>query len=298
MANEKASLTLADNKDIRLQKKIEKREKQRISNVLRAQKMHLARLEDKSSSPAKRKLIPKINVGCSGWFYWHWREKFYDQIPTKLWFQFYRENFGTVELNAPFYSWPTINTVKTWVTQTDKDKFIYTIKVPEMITHLKKMSRTQELIKDFYFTSKILKNKLGCFLFQFPPSFKYSPARIKRIVSQLDPEFRNVVEFRHKSWWTQNVYDQLKLYNIIFCSCSSPNLPNELIKTANEIYIRFHGLTKWYKHDYSTEELKEWVDKIKILKPKRIWVYFNNDNDAYAIKNAKEFMSLVKRVRF
>jgi uncharacterized protein YecE (DUF72 family) len=280
----------------KLTKKLERRQKQRITNVVRAKEMHAARIKLNSSTKQKKIILPKINVGCSGWFYWHWRDKFYPPaLTTQQWFQYYRKRFSTVELNAPFYSWPTIATVKNWVKQTESANFIYTIKVSEMITHVKKFVRTKNLINDFYFIDSILKKSMGCFLFQFPPSYKYTPLKLKSILQQLNPKYRNVVEFRHNSWWNAHVYEQFKLHKIIFCSCSSPNLPDDLIATTEEVYIRFHGLSKWYRHDYSKEELKNWVDKIVANKPKRVWAYFNNDNEGYAIKNSKEFIRQLKK---
>ena len=121
-------------------RKAERREKQRHANLSRAKKMHDARLSPELLLPKVKKL-PEFNVGCSGWFYWHWRGAFYPQtLPTKEWFDFYARNFPTVELNAPFYSWPTLNTVKTWVRQAGAENFIYTVKVCELITHVKRLA--------------------------------------------------------------------------------------------------------------------------------------------------------------
>ena len=89
----------------------------------------------------------------------------------------------------------------------------------------------------------------------------------RRIVDQLDPARRNVVEFRHRSWWNEEVYDAFRESGTIFCSCSGPRLPDELAKTADEIYLRFHGTTRWYRHDYSTSELAAWAEKIRPAAP-------------------------------
>ena len=126
----------------------------------------------------------------------------------------------------------------------------------------------------------------GCFLFQLPPSYRYTRARLDAIVSQLDPARRNVVEFRHASWWNEDVYSAFHKAGIIFCSCSGPRLPDELIRTAAEVYVRLHGPERWYHHDYSDDELLEWANKIRASGAKRAWIYFNNDDDAYAPKNA------------
>jgi uncharacterized protein YecE (DUF72 family) len=137
---------------------------------------------------------------------------------------------------------------------------------------------------------------MGCFLFQLPPSFRFTHARLKSIVSQLDPARRNVVEFRHKSWWNEEVYRAFRNAGIIFCSCSGPRLPDELIKTADEVYVRLHGPLRWYRHDYSDAELKTWTDRIKASGAKRAWVYLNNDFEANATRNARTMHRLLSRV--
>ena len=143
----------------------------------------------------------------------------------------------------------------------------------------------------------VLGDRMGCFLFQLPPSYSYTKARLNDIVSQLDLARRNVVEFRHASWWNEEVYSAFLKAGIIFCSCSAPRLPDELIRTTDEVYVRLHGPKRWYRHDYSREELSEWAIKIKDSRAKRAWVYFNNDFDAHAPKNAAGFRRILQRAR-
>jgi uncharacterized protein YecE (DUF72 family) len=270
-------------------RKAERREKQRQTNQSRAATMHAARLESPFASPIPKAAVPAINIGCSGWFYWHWRGGFYpESLPTKEWFAYYARNFATVELNAPFYSWPTVHSVKAWVRQSPSDHFIYTVKVCELITHVKRFTGTKTLVKDFGFIGDLLQERAGCFLFQLPPTYSYTPRRLEVILEQLEPHRRNVVEFRHRSWWNEKVYAAFKKKGVIFCSCSAPRLPDELIKTADEIYVRFHGLKKWYRHDYTPDQLAVWVSRIQQSKCKRVWAYFNNDRDCCAIRNAQE----------
>lgn len=278
-----------------------KRAKQREANVGRAAKMHAARLawegepNSKPRAPASS-LTPRICVGCSGWFYWHWRGGFYPpDLPTKRWFEHYSQHFRTVELNAPFYSWPTTAAVQAWVRQAGRRKFIYTVKASELITHVKRFSGTKTLVKDFGHIADLLGPRMGCFLFQLPPSFHYSRARLDRIQSQLDPTRRNVVEFRHRSWWRENVFAAFRSAGAIFCSCSGPRLPDELIKTADDIYVRFHGVKQWYRHDYSVAELTDWAKRVKVSGANRVWAYFNNDRNGYAIKNARAFYRLLQK---
>jgi len=286
-------------KEERRLRRAERREMQRQANIGRARRMHMARVEKEGSgtvSPQElRKDSHRIYVGCSGWFYWHWRGGFYPaDLPTSSWFRHYAGRFKTVELNAPFYSWPTTATVESWVRQAGKRRFVYTVKVCELITHIKRFVGTKTLVRDFGLIADLLGRRMGCFLFQLPPSFHYTPTRLKRILGQLDHRRRNVVEFRHKSWWNESVYKAFRETGTIFCSCSGPRLPDELVKTADDIYIRFHGVKKWYRHDYTIEELEVWARRIRESKAKTMWAYFNNDRDGYAIKNARTLSRLLR----
>jgi uncharacterized protein YecE (DUF72 family) len=271
-----------------------RREKQREDNVKRAAKMHAARLKIETDSPMPLlQFKQSVFVGCSGWRYWKWRDSFYEGVLQNDWFGHYLKSFDTVEINASF-SWPTVAGVQAWRRQSGRKKFVYTVKVCELITHIKKFKGTKTLVKDFGMIADILGDSMGCFLFQLPPSYRYTKTRLNDIVSQLDPECRNVVEFRHASWWNEEVYSAFREAGIIFCSCSGPRLPDELIRTADEIYVRLHGPKRWYRYDYSKEELTEWANRIKASGAKRAWIYFNNDNDAHAPKNASALRRMLK----
>ena len=273
-----------------------RRDKQRIDNVARAAKMRLLRASGDVPAYVQQasSKSPQYFIGCSGWFYWKWRGTFYPaDLPTGGWFKFYSSRFDTVEINASFYSWPTRAGVNAWARAAGRRRFVFTVKVCELITHVKRFTGTKTLVRDFGVIADLLRDRMGCFLFQLPPSYHYSPARLKAILVQLDPSRRNVVEFRHASWWTEEVYETFRKTGTIFCSCSAPKLPDRLIKTADDIYIRFHGRKRWYRHDYTEAELAEWKERIEASGAKRAWIYFNNDFGAYAPKNARALRRLL-----
>lgn len=288
-------------------RRAERRSAQRDQNLVRAKVMHAARLDSEPDpgtatvapgfgGPSVREARPATYVGCSGWYYWHWARSFYPEgLPTSRWFGHYASHFNTVELNAPFYSWPTVATVRGWVRQSAGQDFTYTIKVNELITHIKRFARTDALVKDFGLIADLLDDRFGCFLFQLPASFRYTSRHLLRIIRQLDPRRRNVVEFRHPSWWNEKVYAAFRDSGTVFCSTSGPGLPDELIKTAEDIYIRFHGTAQWYRHDYTNEELAQWATRVKDSGAARVWAYFNNDRDGYAIKNAHGLIRQLER---
>lgn len=237
----------------------------------------------------------RIHVGCSGWFYSHWRGVFYprQEATTANWFGYYANVFDTVELNAPFYRWPTPATVRRWKRDAPP-RFIYSVKVNQRITHEKRLVRTKALVRSFYEIAPALEEKMGCFLFQFPPSYHFSAARLKTLVGQLDPAYRNVVEFRHRSWWRDAVYRTLAPHGISFCAVSAPRLPETVPPGQRLLYVRLSGRTRWYRHDYSADELRTWCDRIRASGADEAWVYFNNDREGFAIKNALVLRRLLR----
>ena len=275
-----------------------RRIKQRADNIGRAAKMHAARLKMKGKNPqlSASSLGASLFVGCSGWFYWKWRGLFYPaDLPTGEWFAYYAKRLHTVEINASFYSWPTLANVHAWKRQATRRNFVYTVKVCELITHIKKFKSTKTLVMDFGLIADVLGARMGCFLFQLPPSYRYTKARLSSILNQLDHSRRNVVEFRHKSWWNKTVYTAFRKNGTIFCSCSGPRLPDKLVRMTDDVYLRMHGPVRWYRHDYTTGELKRWAEKIKASGAKRAWIYFNNDYEAKAPRNAATMRRLLTK---
>lgn len=241
----------------------------------------------------------RIQVGCSGWFYSHWRGVFYppQEVTTKNWFAYYANVFQTVELNAPFYRWPKPATVRRWKRDAPKG-FIYTVKVNQLITHERRMVRTKKLVRSYYDEiAPVLGEKMGCFLFQFPPGYRYSASRLKSIVAQLDPTYRNAVEFRHRSWWREPVYRALAERGIAFCAVSAPRIPETFPPKQPLLYVRFSGQTQWYRHDYSREELTVWTERIRNSGADEAWIYFNNDRQGHAIKNALMLRRMLRNLK-
>jgi uncharacterized protein YecE (DUF72 family) len=234
-----------------------------------------------------------VRIGCSGWYYQHWQGVVYPaDLPKRGWFQHYQQAFDTVELNAPFYHWPRLSTVQGWARQAAPD-FRYSVKVNRLITHLQRFRNTQKLVQEFCQFAGVLGDRMGCFLFQLPPSFDYTAPRLRSIVRQLDPRHRNAVEFRHRSWWNDDVFAAFKQAGLIFCSVSAPRLPDDVIRTADTIYVRFHGAKQWYRHDYADAELEAWAGKIRASGAQEVWAYFNNDFAGCAFRNAQTLRRLL-----
>lgn len=236
----------------------------------------------------------KVHIGCSGYNYKEWKGLFYpENLPQSKWLEYYCQHYKTVEINASFYRFPTLKSLKGWYDKTPAD-FRFSIKATNQITHYKKFNGTQALIKQFYDVAKAgLKDKLDCILFQLPPSLKYSYETLERIIDQLDPTFKNVLEFRNADWWNPVVYNTLKSHKIIFCISSYPGGPDDFITTADTAYIRLHGNTEIYKSNYSHEELLALSESITDSAVKNTFVYFDNTWGGNAIANARTMKQMM-----
>src|SRR5262249_29813907 len=150
------------------------------------------------------------------------------------------------------------------------------------ITHLKKFKETEMRVRAFYQLAEVLDTKLGCILFQMPANVHYHNEILERILNQLDSTKRNVLEFRHPSWWCDEVKNALQKHNIMFCALDAPELPNDIVRAGNDLYVRFHGKKMWYADNYTRQDLKKWLARISSHPFKNVWIYFNNDANAYA----------------
>lgn len=228
----------------------------------------------------------ELLIGCSSFYNSFWKNIFYPKnLPSKEWFEFYCQHFGTYEFNASFYKFPTIKILQNWYNRSP-ESFLFSIKIPKDITHVRKLQDCESLLTDFYKVCKEgMQEKLAAILFQFPPSYAYSPQRLAAIIGILDYNFKNVIEFRHETWWNDEVFNAFKENNITFCSVSHPGLPQTIFKDFPLLYIRFHGIPKLFHSSYSTEELQNIHHEIR---SKTGFVYFNNTASEAGILNALE----------
>jgi uncharacterized protein YecE (DUF72 family) len=235
------------------------------------------------------------HIGCSGFYYKHWKEIFYPKgVPQRLWFEYYSKHFNTLELNVTFYRFPELAVFKSWYERSNPD-FSFSVKAPRLITHYKKMNECEQLLTDFYErVAEGLKEKTGCVLFQFPPRFNYTSERLKKIINNMNPRFPNVVEFRNSSWWNEEVYRILGENNITFSGMSHPELPETIVENTPILYYRMHGVPDLYSSPYSKEYLKRMIKTIKSSeKIKNAFIYFNNDIGGNAVKNAEEMIAML-----
>jgi uncharacterized protein YecE (DUF72 family) len=241
--------------------------------------------------------MKNILVGTSSYYNRKWSGIFYpEEIPASGWFEFYTGVFNTFEINATFYRFPGLKSMQTWYKKTPPG-FILSVKAPKQITHLNKFVDSKELIQKFYTVcSDGLAEKLGAILFQLPPSFVYSPENLLLITSSLDDKFQNVIEFRHSSWWNEEVFGALRDNNITFCNVGYPGLPDQPVLTLELVYFRLHGSPRLFYSEYSEPELLsiyQWLQSNEQLA--KAYIYFNNTASEAGIRNAVYYHRLAER---
>lgn len=233
----------------------------------------------------------KVYIGCSGWSYPSWKGVFYPpDLGSSDYLAYYAHRFNTVEVNSTFYHFPAAQTVQSWVSQVPDD-FKFSLKVSRLITHTKRMQQVQEPLHRFYGLQDILQDKVGCFLFQFPANFHFTAHNLEQILTHVDATYKNVLEFRHASWWCPEAINSLQGKRLIFCTVSGFNVPTALTVSQGVSYIRFHGDSS-YVASYSDQALSNWAHQIQESGAQELWAYFNNTTYAHAISNATVLKSI------
>lgn len=234
-----------------------------------------------------------IHIGCSSYATTSWQPLFFPEgLPRKQWFEYYCKFFDTYELNSTFYRFPTVKSLQAWYDKTP-DNFIFSIKVPKTITHIKRLENCKEEIEQFYNIAREgLKDKLGCVLFQLPPSFSYIHERLEMLIAACNTEFTNIVEFRNESWWQQDVMEILGNNNITFCSVNYPKLPTAVVKTTQTGYVRIHGNPMLFYSEYTQEQIENLYKDLLSQNFKQAYIYFNNTASTAGIINALQAKKL------
>jgi len=232
--------------------------------------------------------MPAYFIGTSGWHYEHWRGRFYPEGLAKVrWLDFYSKHFNTVELNNSFYRLPSEQAFSSWW-QLSPPGFVFAVKVSRFITHIKRLKSVEEPLQTFLNRANLLREKLGPLLYQLPPGMKRNEQVLEAFLQTLPSGYQHVVEFRNESWLNSDVFGVLKRYNVAVCIFDMPGFTCPTVSTADFAYFRFHGSTGLYSSCYSDEELRNWAAKIAEIGKdlKAVYVYFNNDAEAYAVCNA------------
>jgi uncharacterized protein YecE (DUF72 family) len=232
-----------------------------------------------------------VRIGCSGWNYQSWRGgEFYPKgCPPSRWLEHYSQQFGTVEVNSTFYRLAKPNAVANWLKQTPPD-FVFALKASRYLTHIKRLTALDEGIKRYYDAIEPLVGnpKLGPIVWQLPPNFKRDEERLEAALAAL-PEGRHCFEFRHPTWFTDNVYAMLRAYGVALVIGDRKGLDFQTHEmTTDWTLVRFHHGHRGRRGNYSESELEEWAQRFeKWRRRTEVFAYFNNDWEVFAPRNAR-----------
>ena len=235
-----------------------------------------------------------ILIGTSGWTYRDWRGCFYPQkLPQREWLAYYAERFPTVELNVTTYRLPKEHDLARWAAV--PPGFVYTVKLSRLITHRKRPGEPRAFVDNYMARIAPLEPHIANVLAQFPPFFARDDDALRGFLGTLPPHHRYVVEFRHPSWYDEAVYALLRERGMSLCLHDLRGSIAPLVVTGPVLYVRLHGPVRAYAGSYSRKRLEQWAATILELAPQVevTFVYFNNDQNAYAPKNALALRKLL-----
>ena len=229
----------------------------------------------------------KILAGTSGYGYKEWKGIFYpEKISPKEMLHFYGERLNTVEINYTFYHMPTVAGLTSWAEQVPDD-FTFSLKAPQVITHMKLMKNVGEETKYFFKALSVLGGKMGPALFQFPGSFRADLQALAAFLALIPAEMHCAFEFRSKSWFVAEILDLLRTRGCSLCTADTDEKPAEkIISTASWGYLRLR------RTEYTEADLLQWLDRILAQNWERAFVFFKHAEEAKGPKLAQRFQEL------
>jgi uncharacterized protein YecE (DUF72 family) len=228
--------------------------------------------------------MPKIWIGTSGFSYPEWKGSFYpEDLPAKKYLSYYATHFHTTEINNSFYRTPNEKNVTAWYNEVPYD-FSFTLKLNQKITHVRRLNNVAEEMDHFLKIASFLKEKLGTILVQTPPYFRKDMTVLENFVSTYGSQARLAFEFRHESWFDEQVYSTLRNHNCAWGVVEAEDRDAIREVTANFIYMRLR------KGDYSPEELQVWGEWIK-SQTVEVYCYLKHDEAAPVL--AKQLMKTI-----
>ena len=232
----------------------------------------------------------KLHVGTSGYSYKEWKGSFYpEKLPAKEMLPYYASKLSAVELNNTFYRMPQPSMVDGWKAQVP-DHFRFSVKASQRITHFKRLKDAEADAKFLLDTVGVLKDQLGVVLYQLPPNMKKDLERLQTFTKHLPAEVRAAFEFRHPTWFDDDVIKTLRDQNLALCISDTDDLPvSHIDRTADWGYLRLRRV------NYSNSDLEEWLKRIKAQNWSTAFVFFKHEDEGTGPRLAGEFIELAGR---
>ena len=238
----------------------------------------------------------KLLAGTSGYSFKEWKGSFYPaELKSDQLLGFYATKFPTLEINNTFYRLPKEHVLLEWASQVP-EQFTFALKASQRITHHTRLKADSEPLVGFLLkNTSVLGGRLGPILFQLPPNLKKDIPRLQNFLTYLPAERRYAFEFRHKSWYEDDIFGILRRHDVALCLSDHGDAPAPWETTARHVYVRGHGPGGRYRGSYPAKTLRRWADAIAAWKREKreVLVYFDNDQKAAAPKDAQRLIAMI-----
>jgi len=244
-----------------------------------------------SGQPAPERYNLPLYVGTSGWSYTIWKPDFYPQnVASKNFLKFYATRLTAVEVNYTFRSRLSEKAATGWMADVGPN-FRFALKANQYITHIRRLKNVEEPLQRFLPTLQPLATQLGPVLFQLPPNLKADVALLRDFLALLPRSFKAAFEFRHESWFSDEIYEALRERNAALCIAETEKLHTPEIRTSSFIYFRFR------QPSYAAEELKKLAARIErcVADGLETYAFFKHEEDPRSPLNAVELLETVRK---
>jgi uncharacterized protein YecE (DUF72 family) len=234
----------------------------------------------------------RFHAGTSGYSYNAWKRKFYPaKLPASEMLGYYAQHFSTVEINSTFRGLPEASVVTAWSEQVPAS-FRFALKAPQTITHRKRLKNVRQETKAFLKLADVLGRRRGPLLFQLPPNFKKDVPRLEGFLKLVADQKQVAFEFRHESWFDDEVFDCLSAASCALCMADTDEAPiTKVTRTTNWGYVRLR------RERYSAKQLGNWIDKLQGQRWKEAYVFFRHEETGTGPKFARRFLELAESAR-
>jgi uncharacterized protein YecE (DUF72 family) len=240
--------------------------------------------------------VARAYIGTSGWVYAGWREHLYARTPVKKWLQVASRAFDALEINGSFYTQIKPETYERWYGETPAH-FRFALKGHRFVTHYKRLRDCADSIARLRDQVKPLREKLAAVVWQLPSNFQGSAERMQDFARSLRewPAVRHAIELRHRSWFSDEIASVMREAGIAVCMGDAPDFPMWREVTSDMVYVRLHGHTRKYASSYSELSLQAWAADAQrwLAEGRDVHVYFDNDAEGHAVRNALRFQEIV-----
>lgn len=241
--------------------------------------------------------MARAYIGTSGWNYRGWKNDFYRGVPQREWLAHCARHFTGLEINSTFYRLPELATVQRWADQVPPE-FGFAIKGSRYVTHVRRLKDAADSVRLLRERMQPMASRLRAVVWQLPANFRLNHERLEAFAAALEdwPEVRHAIEFRHVSWFTDAVVEQLEAAGVGICQSDAPDWPCWEAVTGPLAYCRLHGHTRTYASPYSDRLLGQWAGRVRewLTQGREVHVYFDNDAEGAAPQDA---LRLLKRLR-